>query len=172
MMIDPRQDDGVPAPAEEVEVRVLENMHDGSDRSAPRRSALRPASSSSKSVFDTKIDVNRFGHQTESQRDREPANRARAEAGRGTPPRSAPRCAVSTSVQNTRLKPALIDARDAARRLELFLDALEDQHVRVHADAHRQHEARDAGQRHRPRRCTPSAPSRITRLKIERDDRR
>ncbi len=56
---------------------------------------------------------------------------------------------VSSSVRNTRPKPALIDGAHAALRLELLLDALEDQHVRVDADPHRQDEAGDAGQRHR-----------------------
>ena len=36
----------------------------------------------------------------------------------------------------------------AALRLELFLDALENEHVRVHTDPHGEHEARDARQRH------------------------
>ena len=36
----------------------------------------------------------------------------------------------------------------ALARLELFLDALEDEHVRVDADADREDEAGDAGQRH------------------------
>ena len=55
---------------------------------------------------------------------------------------------VSTSVQKTRLKPASIDARTPAPGLELFLDALENQHVRIDAHAHRQHEPGDARQRH------------------------
>ena len=36
----------------------------------------------------------------------------------------------------------------AALGLELFFDALEDQHVRVDADPHREHEPRNARQRH------------------------
>jgi hypothetical protein len=43
-----------------------------------------------------------------------------------------------------------VDRRaNAAPEIELLLDALENQHVRVDADAHRQHEAGNAGQRHR-----------------------
>ena len=76
---------------------------------------------------------------------------------------------VSTSVQNTRLKPALIEARDAAPGLELLLDALEDEHVRVDADAHRQHEARDAGQRH-DRADVRHQPEEDDQVEDERDD--
>ena len=70
---------------------------------------------------------------------------------------------VSSRVRNTRSKPALTAARTPRLRRELFLDALEDQHVRVDAHADREDEAGDAGQRHhRPKYAMN--PSRITRL--------
>ena len=113
--------------------------------------ASRPAgaatSASSKSVFDTKIDVNRF--------DIRPMNSVTAK------PRIGPGAELEQERRRDQRGDVRVDQRPehaaeagvdrrahAALRLELFLDALENQHVRVDADAHRQHEAGDAGQRH------------------------
>ena len=98
-------------------------------------------------VFDTKIDVNRF--------DTRPMNSVTAKPRIGPVPnwnRNAARDErrdVRVDQRPEHAAEAGVDRRaDAALRLELFFDALEDQHVRVDADAHRQHEAGDAGQRH------------------------
>ena len=56
---------------------------------------------------------------------------------------------VSRMVSSTRSKPAATACFTPLAVVELFLDALEDQHVRVDAHADRQDEAGDAGQRHR-----------------------
>src|SRR4029434_9901631 len=68
----PREDDRVPPPAEEVVVGVLEYVHNSRQSSVVSLQSsvvsrqilsagtLRLTSSNSKSVFETKIDVNRF----------------------------------------------------------------------------------------------------------------
>ena len=107
----------------------------------------RRASASSNSVFDTNVDVNRFDSRPTASVTAKPRIGPVPNLNRNAAEMSAAMC-VSTSVRKTRLKPALIAARTPRSGLELLLDALEDQHVRVDADAHRQHEAGDAGQRH------------------------
>src|SRR5262245_40831133 len=104
----------MPAPAEEVEMGLLENVHGrGLHHQHQILSAAtcwRRDSTSSNSVFDTKIDVNRF--------EISPMNSVIAKPRIGPVPNwnrnahemSAATC-VSTSVQKTRLKPALIEAR-------------------------------------------------------------
>ena len=91
--------------------------------------------------------MNRFDDQTEEQRHREAADRPGAELEQERARDQ--RRDVRVDQRPEHAAEAGVDRRaDAALRLELFLDALEDQHVRVDADAHRQHEAGDAGQRH------------------------
>ena len=86
--------------------------------------------------------------EADRQRRREAADRAGAELEEEH--RRDERRDVRVEQRQEHAAEAGVDRRaDAALRRELFLDALEDQHVRVDADAHRQHEAGDAGQRHR-----------------------
>ena len=152
---DPRQHDRVPAPADEVEVRILEDLHGDSSRCSTCGLRCRRDSSSSNSVFDTKIDVNRLVSR--------PIDSVIAKPRIGPVPnwnrnaRGDERRDVRVEQrQNTRPKPALTGRAHAALRRQLLLDALEDQHVRVDAHAHRQHEAGDARAASSTRRCTPS----------------
>ena len=108
----------------------------------------RRASASSKSVFDTKVDVKRF--------ETRPKNKVTAKPRIGPVPnwnRNAAeieRAGMRVDERQEHAAEARVDGGpNAALRLELLLDALEDQHVRVDAHAHRQDEAGDAGQRHR-----------------------
>ena len=58
---------------------------------------------------------------------------------------------VSTIVIQTRSKPALDGCTSGALPCELLLDALEDQHVRIHAHPDRQDQSGDSRQGHRDR---------------------
>ena len=102
----------------------------------------------SNSVRDTKIDVKRLLIR--------PTNSVVANPRMGPVPNWKRNAAamsdvtcVSKSVQKTRSKLAGHGGPGAAVRRQLLFDALENQHVRVDAHAHRQDEAGDARQRHR-----------------------
>ena len=134
---------------DEVVVRVVEDLHGRSLSVRLDAQRVAPAAAeqpSSNSVRDTKTAVNTLVSR--------PMVSVVAKPRIGPVPnwnRNAAAMSdatwVSRIVQNTRSKPA---ATAAARpcRGQLFLDALEDQHVRVDAHADRQDEAGDAGQRH------------------------
>ena len=85
--------------------------------------------------------------QTDEQRDGEAADRSGAELEQK---RARDKCRdVRVDQRPEHAGEAGVNRRaDAAFGFELLLDALEDQHVRIDADPHRQHEARDARQRH------------------------
>jgi len=86
-------------------------------------------------------------HQTEEQRDREPADRPGAELEEERHGDERRDMRVEQRPEHT-AEPGVDRRAHAARGFELFLDALENEHVRVDADAHRQHESGDARQRH------------------------
>jgi hypothetical protein len=89
----------------------------------------------------------RSQREAEEQRHGEPADRPGAELKQER--RRDQRRHVRVDQRPEYAAEAGVDRRaHASLRLELFLDALEDQHVGIDADPHRQHETGDAGQCH------------------------
>ncbi len=111
-------------------------------------SVCRCDSTASNSVFDTNVEVNRLDNEAEEQRGRKPADRPGPELEQER--RTDERREVRVHQGQKHAREAGVDRRaHAAPGLHLLLDALEDEHVRVHAHPHREHEPRDARQRHR-----------------------
>ena len=86
--------------------------------------------------------------QAERQRRRKPANRAGAELEEERRGDERRHVRVENREQHA-IEPVAHRASGGPAGLQLFLDALEDQHVRIHAHADRQDEAGDARERER-----------------------
>src|SRR5439155_18301525 len=86
-------------------------------------------------------------NQPDGERHRKPANRARADLkqeGRGNERRN-----VRVEQRQEDATEGGLDRRpNTASSFELFLDAFEDQHIRIHTGPHRQNQTSDSRQRH------------------------